>query len=110
MTDVATTTTRTPKRQFAEVELETPLRRGDSEIVKVRLRRPTAGDYRGTTMSAAYAMDPIALGKVISRVSDPMISEAEYLTMDSDDAAELGGEIVDFLLTARKKEKAGLTE
>jgi hypothetical protein len=39
-----------------------------------------------------------------------MISEAEYLTMDSDDAAELGGEIVDFLLTARKKEKAGLTE
>lgn len=107
MTDTAITA-RKPKRQFAEVELETPLKRGDSEITKVRLRRPSAGDYRGTTMSAAYAMDPVALGKVISRISDPMISEAEYLTMDADDAAELGGEVVDFLLTTRKKEQAGL--
>lgn len=101
-------TTKPAKRQFADVALETPIVRGEENITSVRLRRPTAGDYRGTTMSAAYAMDPVALAKVISRVSTPMISELEYMAMDSDDAAELGGEIVDFLLTTKKKAAAGL--
>lgn len=98
------------KKTHAVVELEEPLVRGEQSVAKVTLRKPTAGDFRGTTMAAAYQMDPVALSKVISRISDPTISAAEYLAMDADDAAALGGEVVDFLLTKREKARHGLTE
>ncbi|MFN3931608.1 MAG: phage tail assembly protein [Brevundimonas sp.] len=98
------------KKKFATVTLDEPLVRGEQSIDKVTLRRPSAGDFRGTTMSAAYQMDPVALSKVISRISDPVISAPEFLAMDADDAGALAGEVVDFLLTRQQKAEAGLTE
>lgn len=98
------------KKTHATVTLETPLKRGEQTIDTVTLRKPTAGDFRGTTMAAAYQMDPVALSKVISRISEPTISPPEYLAMDADDAAALGGEVVDFLLTRQEKARHGLTE
>ena len=96
-------------RKFVTVTLDNPLQRGEQVVDKVTIRKPTAGDYRGTTMSAAYAMDPVALSIIIPRVSDPTIHKAEYLAMDAEDAAALGGEIVNFLLTKSQKAEAGLT-
>ena len=77
---------------------------------KIKIRKPLGGDYRGAPMSECYRMDVVALGKVISRVSEPTISAQAFLTMDGADCAKLGGEIVNFLLSKADKAEAGLTE
>lgn len=97
------------KKKFATVTLDNPLERGDQKITAVTLRKPTAGDFRGTTMTAVFQMDPVAIATVIPRISDPIIHKDEYLQMDADDAAALGGEVVHFLLTRAQRAEAGLT-
>ena len=109
MTDTIAPTIDAPGRKFATVTLDNPLQRGDETIKKVTLRKPTAGEYRGTTMTAVYNMDPLALSVVIPRISSPTIHKQEFLAMDAEDAAALGGEVVNFLLTKSQKAEAGLT-
>lgn len=97
------------KKKSATVTLDTPLVRGEQSIEKVTLRTPTAGDLRGTTMTAVFQMDPVAIATVIPRISDPTINKEEYLRMDIADAAALGGEVVNFLLTRDQRAEVGLT-
>lgn len=96
-------------RRWKRVTLDTPLKRAGGDVAKVIVRKPIGGDYRGTTMSAVYAMDVMALATVVPRVTEPTIHKAEFLAMEGEDCAAIGGEIVNFLLTKSQKAEAGLT-
>lgn len=96
-------------RRWKRVLLDNPLKRQGGEVTSVTVRKPIGGEYRGTTMSAVYNMDVMALATVVPRVTEPTIHKAEFLAMDGEDCAAIGGEIVNFLLTKSQKAEAGLT-
>lgn len=95
--------------KFATVTLDTPIERGDQKIETVNIRQPTAGDFRGTSMTAVFQMEPVAVATVLARVSDPVVHKDDFLKMNASDAAALGGEVVNFLLTKSDRAAAGLT-
>jgi hypothetical protein len=81
------------------IVLDTPLKRGDTEIASVTVTKPNAGALRGVTLVALANMDVVALQTVIPRVTQPSISSAEVATLDPADLVSLGSAIGSFLLT-----------
>lgn len=102
MTDAA------ESRKSVTVALDNPLVRGDVSIDRVTLRKPMGGDLRGTQLALILNMDVVAVSKVVPRVSEPVITAAEYLAMDGEDCTSIAGEIAAFLLTRQQKTGAGL--
>jgi hypothetical protein len=84
--------------QTKTIPLDTPLFRGDTNITEVTLRKPTAGELRGTSLTELLQMDVGTLIKVIPRVSSPTLTEAEVAAMDPADLTQLGGTVASFLL------------
>lgn len=99
----------TPQTLTAVVDFDTPLKRGETVIDRVTLRRPLGGALRGVKLVDLYNLDVVAVSKVLPRISEPVITEAEYLTMEAPDCAAIAGEIVAFLLTKKQRDEAGLT-
>ena len=91
------------------VDFDTPLMRGETAIAKVTLRRPLGGALRGVKLVDLYNLDLVAVAKVLPRISEPVITEQEFLTMEASDCASIAGEIVAFLLTKKQRDEAGLT-
>lgn len=109
MTDTAapaTDPTRQPK--FADVQLEEPFVRGGKSWDVIQVRRPSAGELRGVELASLYRMDVLSVARVIGRITDPMISEKEYLALPAMDAASLASQVSDFLLPKSMKDEAGL--
>lgn len=85
------------------VTLDTPIKRGDTTITEITLRKPNAGALRGTTLNALANLDVDALRKVLPRISSPTLTDAEVLNMDPADLLQLGAEFGDFLLPKAEK-------
>ena len=81
------------------VTLETPIKRGEQTIEEVTLRKPAAGELRGTSLSALMNLDIDALQKVLPRISSPMLTEADVAQLDPADLVQLGSVFAGFLLT-----------
>ncbi len=77
--------------------LVTPIMRGDDEITIVELRRPSAGELRGLTVSDLIRMDVAAVVKLLPRISVPSITEAEAESLDPFNFSELAAHIFEFL-------------
>lgn len=82
------------------VQLETPINRAEGPVTEVAIRKPTAGELRGTKLSDLLAADVAALITVLPRVTVPTLTRPEVEAMDPVDFAALGGEVVAFLLPA----------
>lgn len=80
------------------VTLDVPLQRGDKTITEITLRKPAAGELRGTSLSALVSLDVDALQKVLPRISDPTLTEADVARLDPADLVQLGGTFAGFLL------------
>lgn len=80
------------------VTLETPLKRGEQTIDQVTLRKPAAGELRGTSLAALVNLDVDALQKVLPRIATPMLTEADVARLDPADLVQLGGVFAGFLL------------
>ncbi|WP_153075774.1 phage tail assembly protein [Paraburkholderia bonniea] len=85
--------------------LDTPLKRGEQVITKVTLRKPDAGELRGTSLSDLVSLDVAALQKVLPRVSTPTLTEIDVARMDPADLVQLGGIFVGFLMPKAAKSK-----
>jgi hypothetical protein len=83
------------------VRLDRPLQRGEQTIAEVTLRRPSAGELRGTSLNALLNMDVEALGKVLPRVTSPTLTEFDVQRLDPADLVQLGVAFVDFLLPSQ---------
>lgn len=80
------------------VPLDTPIQRGEQKIESVTLRKPAAGELRGTSLTALLQMDVDALTVVLPRISEPALTQADVRKMDPADLVQLGGTVAGFLL------------
>lgn len=87
----------------ARVELDTPLKRGETEITELILRKPASGELRGLSLAEVLRMDTDSLVTLLPRISTPSLTPVEVRQMDPADLVQCGGEIASFLLTKRAK-------
>ena len=90
------------------IALDTPIKRGETLIDSITLRKPGAGELRGCTISDLARMDITTLVRVIPRISTPSLTEHEVSSMDLADLTELASEVAGFLL--KKAERATLSQ
>lgn len=89
-----------------QVELDTPIKRGDTEIALVTLRKPTSGELRGLHLSELLQIDVASLIKLIPRITD--LNEYEVSRLDPADLFAIGTKVAGFLLQKRMKTDASL--
>ena len=89
-----------------QVELDTPIQRGKTEIAVITLRKPTAGELRGIHLSELLQMDVASLIKLIPRISE--LKEYEAGRLDPADLVAVGVKVSGFLLQKRMKTDASL--
>ncbi|QDQ87647.1 phage tail assembly protein [Alcaligenaceae bacterium SJ-26] len=85
----------------AIVTLDAPIKRGETEITEIVIRKPNAGALRGLSLINVVNMDVQTLIKLLPRVSTPTLTEPEVTLMDPADLAAAGIEVASFL--AQKK-------
>ncbi|PQP12610.1 phage tail assembly protein [Burkholderia cepacia] len=87
--------------------LDTPLVRGKQTIDRVTLRKPKSGELRGVSLSDLVNLDVVALSKVLPRISEPVLTEADVANIDPADLVQLGGIFAGFLMPKAVKSKLG---
>ena len=85
--------------------LDTPLVRGKQTITEITLRKPSAGELRGTSLSDLVNLDVAALQKVLPRISTPTLTEMDVAAIDPADLVQLGGMFAGFLMPKAVKSK-----
>lgn len=80
------------------ITLDTPIRRGDTTIERITLRKPKSGELRGISLTDLLQMDVNALCTVLPRISTPMILKQEVGDMDPADLVQIGTMVSGFLL------------
>ncbi|WP_205956984.1 phage tail assembly protein [Pantoea stewartii] len=80
------------------VTLDTPIKRGKTEIKEIVLRKPQSGALRGVRLQALMEMDVNAVMAVLPRVSAPALTAQEVNEMDPADLLALSVEVATFLL------------
>lgn len=90
------------------VVLDTPVKRGNSEIDQVTLRKPSSGELRGLNLSDLLQLDVGSLIKLVPRITSPSLNEYEASKLDPADLVAIGTKVVGFLLQKRTKTDASL--
>lgn len=80
------------------ITLDQPIKRGDSEITSVELRKPVSGELRGLTLTDLLQMDVNALQRILPRISTPTLTEMEAAALDPADLVQFGSMVAGFLL------------
>jgi len=83
------------------IVLKEPIKRGEKEITEVMLREPKAGELRGVNLSDLLQMDVVTVGKVLERVSDPMIDSRTFAKLNPVDLTNLSVGLVSFFVDTR---------
>jgi hypothetical protein len=92
-----------PDQKPNTITLDTPIKRGEQVIAEITLRKPSAGELRGTSLNALVNLDVDALGKILPRISSPTLTEFDVREMDPADLVQLGVAFADFLLPNRAR-------
>lgn len=87
------------------VKLETPIKRGDTEITEVTLRKPLAGALRGLNLRDLVNCDATAVMELLPRITTPSLIKAEIDKMDPVDLGNCAGEVVYFLAPRQVREQ-----
>ncbi|WP_121120067.1 phage tail assembly protein [Croceibacterium ferulae] len=80
------------------VTLDTPIQRGETTIATLQLRKPKSGELRGLSLVDLGQLKVDSLTKILPRVAQPTITEAEAANLDPADLLACGAEIGGFLL------------
>ncbi len=87
------------------VELDEPIKRGETIIDTVVVRKPGSGELRGVSLTALAEMDVTALHRVLPRITTPTLVQQEIEKLSPADLLDLGTAVAGFLLkTAQRKE------
>ncbi len=81
------------------VTLENPIKRGDTVITSVTVRKPRAGELRGLSLAELLQMKVDALQTLLPRITTPMLHRHDIDNLEPADLVNLGSEVVNFLLT-----------
>lgn len=82
----------------AVIELDEPIKRGDTEITSVTIRKPNSGALRGVRLQALMEMDVNSMTEVLPRLTDPSLTKPEIGAMPPGDLLNMSIEVVNFLL------------
>ncbi|HDU8646491.1 TPA: phage tail assembly protein [Morganella morganii subsp. morganii] len=82
----------------AVIELDEPIKRGDTEITSVTIRKPNSGALRGVRLQALMEMDVNSMTEVLPRITDPSLTKPEIGAMPPGDLLNMSIEVVNFLL------------
>lgn len=80
------------------ITLESPIKRGETTIDTVGLRRPKAGELRGANLAEPLQMDVATLTRVLPRITTPPLTEADVANLDPADLLQMGSAVAGFLL------------
>jgi hypothetical protein len=83
--------------------LDSPFSRGEEFIQCITVTKPNAGALRGVTLTDLLQFDVVALTKVLPRISQPTLTEADVTRMDPADLVQLGTEVAAFLVPKHSK-------
>ncbi|GGE50511.1 hypothetical protein GCM10007421_26040 [Halopseudomonas oceani] len=86
------------------IELDEPIKRGNSDITSITLRKPVSGELRGVNLMELAQMDVQALRKVLPRISTPSLTDVEVGRMDPADLMQCGVAVASFLLTKKARQ------
>lgn len=84
---------------FKTITLDQPIKRGETMLASITLRKPRAGELRGLTLEELLKTDVTTILKLLPRISDPILIDEEVNAMDPADLTECGGAIRGFFMT-----------
>lgn len=105
---IAETDETLPAADDNTVALDTPIKRGTTEITSITLRKPASGELRGVQLVELLNMDVASLIKVIPRISSPGLTAPEASALDPADLLAIGSKIAGFLLQKSVKTDVSL--
>ena len=95
---------------MTKINLTQPIKRGDTTIDCVTLRKPEVGSLRGLKMTDILQMDVNAMSALLPRISDPALLPAEISAMDPADFMTLAARVVGFFLSPDQQAQIAATE
>lgn len=90
----------------ATITLDTPIKRGETEITEIALRKPAAGELRGLSVAALVQMDATATITLLPRITTPTLTPQEADRLDTADLLQICTAVVGFLLPKAAKAEA----
>lgn len=81
-----------------KINLREPLKRGDNEITEFVIRAPRAKDLEGVSQKMLEYLETSTVAKVIQKITVPVISRKEYLSMSPDDYQAIASALTFFTL------------
>jgi Phage tail assembly chaperone proteins, E, or 41 or 14 len=78
--------------------LDEPIKRGDTVISEITIRRPKAGELRGVSLMELGNLNVAALQIILPRITMPTLTAHEVAGMDPADLTEIGSEVAVFLV------------
>lgn len=87
--------------QPVQITPNQPITRGEKVIKTVTLNKPTTGALRGMKLADVLQMDVDAITRLLPRISEPALTEADVATLDPADFTSLALEVVGFLTGER---------
>lgn len=85
------------------ITLTTPIRRGDTTIPALRLRKPNAGEMRGLSLTDLTNCEVGAVLTLLPRISEPPLLKPECETLDPVDLMEVAGQVRLFLMSSEQR-------
>lgn len=89
--------------KFEELELETPIMRGETAIEKIQLRKPTAGELRGLQLQSLMQGDVNAIIALIPRITVPPLIAPEVEKLDLGDLSAMAGIVTGFFMSKAER-------
>ena len=80
------------------ITLDEPIKRGDTLITEITLRKPKAGELRGVSLVELGQMNVAALQQVLPRITTPILTAQDVANLDVADLVEIGSEVSLFLV------------
>lgn len=80
------------------VNLSEPVTIDGVECTAIELRKPRAGEMRGLKLTEVLQMDAMTMIKLLPRISNPPLSEAQVANLEAEDFTELATKTVLFFV------------
>lgn len=90
----------------APIELAQPIKRGQTEVKEITLRRPGSGELRGLKLADLVQGDVTAVTRLLPRITQPTLVDQEVAALDVFDLTRCADEIAVFLQTPPQKPAA----
>lgn len=88
------------------IALAQPIKRGQTEVKEITLRRPGSGELRGLKLADLVQGDVTAVTRLLPRITQPTLVDQEVAAMDVFDLTRCADEIAVFLQTPPQKPAA----